>query len=99
VREKRMRFSILLLILAFATGCTSTTPMVVRSQAPVPESEFALARADEKKIPEPPKPAEKEKSSDKKKDEGKKDEKEKAGPKHIRDNGFFIEEAFNQEPG
>ncbi len=23
----------------------------------------------------------------------------KAGPSHIRDNGFFVEEAFNQEPG
>src|SRR5262245_64112884 len=26
-------------------------------------------------------------------------EKDKEGPKHIRDNAFLVEEAFNQEPG
>ena len=97
-REKLMRLSILLLILAFATGCTSTSPTVVRSQAPTSDTEFAEAREDAKQAPPPPKPAEKEKNGEEKKEESKKD-KEKEGPKHIRDNGFFIEEAFNQEPG
>src|SRR5262245_60847932 len=35
-------------------------------------------------------------NGDKKKDNGKEENEE---PKHIRDNGFFVEEAVNQEPG
>jgi len=74
-----MRLSFLLLVLALATGCTSSTPMVVRSQAPDGGSEFAAVRADEPKQAPAVMPEEKEKKDDDKKN-GDKDKKDEGGP-------------------
>jgi len=73
-----------------AGGCTSLpAPDVVRSQAPTTDRDEPEKQAD---------PAEKKNRDGKK---GKEADKGKAeeGPKHIRDNAFLVEEAFNQEPG
>jgi hypothetical protein len=83
-----MRASIPLTILiaaALAGGCTSLPETgTTRAQAPAADAEPAKKNGDENA------------DADKM---GPDKDKPKEGPKHIRDNAFLVEEAFNQEPG